>query len=136
MPAADDQPAPPPASVRNVGAVASLSDAAAADYGYATVDLCLFASTGHRRARARSAATVDEPADRASKLAGLELSVQMSLRLRAAPTGARLRPGSGSPASLPAAASRRTPATLHGLGFALVPDDELKAAQAASALAR
>ena len=129
MPAADDPRHEPATSVRNVGSVASLGESEAADADFATVDLCLFASLD-----AGERVLDPEPPSTSlrierSKLAGLELSVQMSLRLRTAPTGARLRPGSGSPASLPAAASRR-PATLHGLGFALVPDDELQAAQA------
>src|SRR4051794_29486130 len=90
MTADEDQPATPPASVRNVGALASMRDAPPDDYGYATIDLRLFAPTegGDRVLDPQEPSTslrIDP-----SKLAGLELSVQMSLRLRAAPSGARL----------------------------------------------
>ena len=57
----------------------------------------------------------------------------MSLRLRAAPSGARLEAWERIAAELAARDIETDPVTLHGLGFALVLDDELKAAQAASA---
>ncbi len=133
MTADEDQPAPPPASVRNVGALASMRDAPPDDYGYATVDLRLFATTeaGDRvlDPQERSTSLRIDP----SKLAGLELSVQMSLRLRAAPSGARLEAWERIGAELAARGIQTDAATLHGLGFALVLDDVLKAAQAASA---
>jgi hypothetical protein len=127
------QPATPPASVRNVGALASMREGPPDDHGYATVDLRLFATTeGGDRVldpQPRSTSLRIDP----SKLAGLELSVQMSLRLRAAPSGARLESWERIASELAAQGIETDPATLHGLGFALVLDDELKAAQAASA---
>jgi hypothetical protein len=128
------QPSRPPASARNVGALASMREGPPDDHGYATVDLRLFATTegGDRVLDPQTPSTslrIDP-----SKLAGLELSVQMSLRLRAAPSGARLEAWQRIAAELAASHGIDTdPATLHGLGFALVLDDELKAAQAASA---
>jgi hypothetical protein len=127
------QPGTPSASVRNVGALAAMRDAPPDDYGYATIDLRLFATTdsGDRVLDPQEPSTslrIDP-----SKLAGLELSVQMSLRLRAAPSGARLEAWERIAGELAAQGIETDPVTLHGLGFALVLDDELKAAQAASA---
>lgn len=133
MPAPDDPRPDTATSVRNVGSVASLSASAPADPDFATVDLCLFASldTGER------VLDPDPPSTslriERSKLAGLELSVQMSLRLRAAPTGARLQAWERIAGELTGRGIETDPVTLHGLGFALVLDDELRAAQAASA---
>jgi hypothetical protein len=133
MPAPDDPQPETPTSVRNVGSVASLSPSDAGDADFATVDLCLFASldTGER---------VPDPAAPStslrierSKLAGLELSVQMSLRLRTAPTGARLQAWERIAGELAGRGIETDAATLHGLGFALVLDDELRAAQAQAA---
>ena len=128
-----DPSATPPAGVRNVGALASMRDAPPDDHGYATVDLRLFATTGGGDRvldpQPRSTSLRIDP----SKLAGLELSVQMSLRLRAAPSGARLEAWERIAAELATQGIATDPVTLHGLGFALVLDDELKAAQAASA---
>jgi len=127
------QPGTPPSSVRNVGALAAMRGGPPDDYGYATVDLRLFATTedGDRVLDPQEPSTslrIDP-----SKLAGLELSVQMSLRLRAAPSGARLEAWERIGAELAARGIGTDPVALHGLGFALVLDDELKAAQAASA---
>jgi hypothetical protein len=126
----EDQPAAAAASVRNVGAVASLNAEGTGDPAFDKVDLCLFASTdtGDR-------VTDPEPPSTSlrierSKLAGLELSVQMSLRLRQAPTGARLQAWERIAGELATRGIETDPVTLHGLGFALVLDDELKAAQA------
>ena len=125
---AEDQPG----SVRNVGAVASLSDAPPDDAGYVTVELRLFATTdtGERvlDPEPRSVGIRIDP----SKLAALELSVQMSLRLRQPPTGVRLAAWERIAGELAERGVQTDPATLHGLGFALVRDDGLKAAQAAA----
>ena len=129
---ADDDPAPHEGatSVRNVGAIASLSESGAAEADFAKVDLCLFASmdTGERVLDPQPPST--SLSIERTKLAGLELSVQMSLRLRAAPTGARLQAWERIAGELAARGIETDPVTLHGLGFALVPDDELQAAQA------
>ncbi len=130
---APDEPQPDTAtSVRNVGSVASLSANGSEDPDFATVDLCLFASldTGERVLDPEPPST--SLRIERSKLAGLELSVQMSLRLRTAPTGARLQAWERIAGELAGRGIETDPATLHGLGFALVLDDELKAAQAAS----
>jgi hypothetical protein len=130
MPAPDDQSPQVATSVRNVGAIASLHPAGAHDPDFATVALCLFASTdtGERVLDPQPPST--SLRIERSKLAGLELSVQMSLRLRQAPSGARLAAWERIAGELAARGIETDPATLHGLGFALAPDDELKAAQA------
>ncbi len=125
----DDPQAQSP-SVRNVGAVASLSSDAPQDPDFATVDLRLFAttSTGDRVLDPQPAST--SLRIERSKLAGLELSVQMSLRLRAAPSGARKEAWDRIAGELAAQGIETDAVTLHALGFALVPDEELAAAQA------
>jgi hypothetical protein len=132
MAALDDQPAVEATSVRNVGAVASLSPAGTGDPDFAQVDLCLFASTdaGDRVLDPQPPSTTLRI--ERDKLAGLELSVQMSLRLRQPPTGVRLQAWERIAGELAKRGIATDPVTLHGLGFALVPDDELKAAQAAA----
>jgi len=131
-----EEPQPSAESVRNVGAVASLSPEQPDDHDFATVDLRLFATKSDgERVLDPQAASTSLRIER-SKLVGLELSVQMSLRLRAAPTGARLQAWERIVAELDGQGIETDPVTLHGLGFALVPDDELKAAQAASASAQ
>jgi hypothetical protein len=129
----DDQPITTATSVRNVGAIASLSPDEPQDGDFAKVDLCLFASTdtGDRvlDPQPPSASLRIER----SKLAGLELSVQMSLRLRQAPSGARKDAWERIAGQLAALGIETDAAKLHGLGFALVRDDELKAAQAQAA---
>jgi hypothetical protein len=130
MAAPEAQPASPDPGVRNVGALASLSPEPTGDPGFARVDLRLFASTadGERVLDPRpssSSLTIER-----SKLAGLELSVQMSLRLRQAPTGARLQAWERIAGELAGRGIEADPATLHGMGFALVLDDDLKAEQA------
>jgi hypothetical protein len=132
MPPSEDQPVEAAASVRNVGAVASLNAEGTGDSDFAKVDLCLFASTnaGDRVLDPQPPST--SLRIERSKLAGLELSVQMSLRLRQPPTGARLEAWERIAGELAARDIQTDPITLHGLGFALVLDDELQAAQAAA----
>ena len=129
-PRSEDQPAAAATSVRNVGAVASLNAEGTGDPAFDKVDLCLFASTdtGDRVLDPEPPST--SLRIERSKLAGLELSVQMSLRLRQAPTGARLQAWERIAGELATRGIETDPVTLHGLGFALVLDDELKAAQA------
>jgi hypothetical protein len=130
-----DNPAQQAATiVRNVGAVASLSPGTPAGDDFATVDLCLFASTdGGDRVLDPQPPSTSLRIER-SKLAGLELSVQMSLRLRApAPTGVRLAAWERVCGELAARGITTDPAALHALGFALVRDEELQAAQAQAA---
>jgi hypothetical protein len=130
MSAPEDQPAPPAARVRNVGALASLSPDPTGDAAFARVDLRLFASTGDGdRVLDPEPPSASLTIER-SKLAGLELSVQMSLRLRQPPTGARLHAWERIAGELAAAGIEADPVMLHGLGFALVLDDDLKAEQA------
>ncbi len=130
MTASDEPTAPAATRVRNVGAVASLNPGVPAEADFAKVDLCLFASLqdGERVLDPQPPST--SLSIERSKLAGLELSVQMSLRLRQAPTGARLQAWERIASELAGRGIQTDPVTLHGLGFALVPDDELKAAQA------
>lgn len=132
MPASEDQVTSSATTVRNVGAVASLDPSVPEDAAFAGVDLCLFASTdsGDRILDPRPPST--SLRIERSKLAGLELSVQMSLRLRRPPTGARLRAWERIAGELAARGIESDPVTLHGLGFALVLDDGLKAAQSAA----
>jgi hypothetical protein len=126
---ATDQPAAAAASVRNVGAVASLSPGHD-DPDFAQVDLRLFATTdGGERVFDPQTASTSLRIER-SKLGAIELSVQMSLRLRAAPSGARLEAWQRIAEQLAARGIETDPVRLHGLGFALVADDELQAAQA------
>ncbi len=120
----------PATSVRNVGAVASLSDAPPDAAGYATVGLRLFATTdAGERVLDPQTTSVSIRID-PSKLAAIELSVQMSLRLRQPPTGVRREAWERIAGELARRGIRTDPETLHGLGFALVPDEQLKAAQA------
>ncbi|MDX6681000.1 MAG: hypothetical protein QOG94_1039 [Solirubrobacteraceae bacterium] len=131
MPDSADQQHEPATTVRNVGAVASLAPDAGGDL--ATVDLRLFATTG-----AGERVLDPEPASTSlkierSKLAAIELSVQMSLRLRQAPSGVRRQAWERIAGELAARGIETDADALHALGFALVADDELQAAQAALA---
>ena len=124
-------------SVRNVGAVASLTTRSPDDPGCATVSTSrLFATTDTGERVLDPQPTSTTCASSPSKLAALELSVQMSLRLRQPPTGVRLAAWERIAAELAARGIETDPATLHGLGFALLCDDELKAAQAAAGRCR
>lgn len=118
-------------SIRSVGATASLHHDGAEDPDFATVDLRLFALTD-------AGEQVDDPQPAStsvrcerSKLAALELSVQMSLRLRQAPTGARLQAWQRICRELAALGIDVDAETLHRSSFRLVPDAELRGAQQA-----
>ncbi len=130
MPDTADQPLEPATSVRNVGAVASLSPDDAPGTDFAKVDLRLFATTGAgERVLDPQPASTSLMIER-SKLSAIDLSVQMSLRLRQPPTGVRLQAWERIDAELAARGLQTDPAKLPGLGFALVADEELVAAQA------
>ena len=131
MPDAADQQREPAPSVRNVGALASLADAADTQ-DFAKVNLRLFVTLeGGERVFDPQPASTSLNIER-SKLAAIDLSVQMSLRLRQAPSGARREAWDRIAAELATRGIETDADTLHGLGFALVADEELQAAQAAA----
>ncbi len=118
-----------PDAIRNVGATASLNHQGPEDPDFASVDLRLFALI-------EGGEQVDDPQPSSaslrcerSKLAAIELSVQMSLRLRQPPTGARLEAWERICAELAARGIETDPATLHRSTFRFVPDEELRTAQ-------
>jgi hypothetical protein len=118
-------------SIRSVGATASLNHDGPEDAGFAVVDIRLFATTdGGERVADPQPASTSVRIER-TKLAALELSVQMSLRLRQAPTGARLAAWQRIAAELGPRGIEVEPETLHGMRFEFAPDDELRAAQQA-----
>ncbi len=118
-----------PDAIRNVGATASLSHEGPEDPDFAVVDLRLFALVeGGEQVDDPRPASTSVRCER-SKLAALELSVQMSLRLRQAPTGARLQAWERICAELSARGIETDPETLHRSTFRLVPDDDLRTAQ-------
>jgi hypothetical protein len=120
-----------PDSIRHVGAIASLNHDGPDDPDFATVDLRLFALLdGGEQVDDPQLASTSLRCER-SKLAALELSVQMSLRLRQPPTGARLEAWQRICDELAARGVQTDPATLHGSTFRFAPDDELRAAQQA-----
>ncbi len=120
-----------PAAIRSVGAFASLNPDVPGDADMAVVDLRLFALTdaGEQVADPQPAST--SVRIERTKLAALELSVQMSLRLRTAPTGVRLEAWERICAELAERGIETDPATLHGMSFKFEPDAELRAAQQA-----
>jgi hypothetical protein len=115
------------AAIRSVGASASLNHDGPEDPDWAVVDIRLFATTddGERVADPQPAST--SVRIERTKLAALELSVQMSLRLRQDPTGARLAAWQRIAAEL----ATRGIEALHRMRFEFAPDDELRAAQQA-----
>jgi hypothetical protein len=119
------------AAIRSVGASASLNHDGPDDPDWAVVDIRLFAMTddGERVADPQPAST--SVRIERTKLAALELSVQMSLRLRQAPTGARLAAWERIAAELDARGIEAEPEALHRMRFEFAPDDELRAAQQA-----
>jgi hypothetical protein len=118
-------------AIRSVGASASLNHDGPPDPAFAVVDIRLFATTddGDRVADPQPAST--SVRIERTKLAALELSVQMSLRLRQAPTGARLEAWQRIAAELAARGIDAEPEALHRMRFEFAPDDELRAAQQA-----
>ena len=120
-----------PDAIRHVGATASLNHEGPEDPDFAIVDLRLFALVdGGEQVDDPHPASTRVRCERA-KLAALELSVQMSLRLRQPPTGARLEAWQRICDELAARGIETEPATLHSSTFRFVPDEELRAAQQA-----
>ncbi len=120
-----------PESVRSIGATASLNHEGPQDDDFAVVDLRLFALV-------EGGEQVDDPQPASlsvrcarDKLAALELSVLMSMRLSRPPTGTRLEAWQRVCELLAARGIESDPATLHALKFSLVPDGELRDAQQA-----
>lgn len=118
-----------PDAIRNVGATASLRHEGPEDPDFAVVDLRLFALIdGGEQVDDPKPASTSVRCER-TKLAALELSVQMSLRLRQPPTGVRMEAWERICAELAARGIETDPTTLHGSTFRLVPDEELRTAQ-------
>jgi len=118
-------------SVRSIGATASLNPDGTGDEDFALVDLRLFALT-------EGGEQVDDPQPASlsvrcarDKLAALELSVLMSMRLSRPPTGPRLEAWERVCDELRARGIETDPATLHALKFSLAPDGALRTAQQA-----
>jgi len=119
-------------SVRNIGATASLRRTPDDDPDFATVWIRLFARTD-------TGDQVDDPQEQSTtvriertKLSAVELSVQMSLRLRQAPTGVRREAWERICAELAQRGIEIDPDTLHVLRFEFVPDDRLRKAMTES----
>ena len=119
-------------SVRNIGATASLRRTPDDDPDFATVWIRLFARTD-------KGDQVDDPQEQSTtvriertKLSAVELSVQMSLRLRQAPTGVRREAWERICAELAQRGIEIDPDTLHVLRFEFVPDDRLRKAMTES----
>jgi hypothetical protein len=120
-----------PESVRSIGARASLNRDGSGDENLAPVDLRLYALLeGGEQVDDPQPVSLSVRCER-SKLAALELSVLMSMRLSRPPTGARLEAWQRICEVLRARGIETDPATLHALRFALTPDGELRAAQQA-----
>ncbi len=118
-------------SVRSIGATASLNHDEPGDDNFAVVDLRLFALTdGGEQVDDPQRASLSVRCER-SKLAALELSVLMSMRLSRPPTGTRLEAWQRVCEALAARGIDCDPATLHALKFSLTPDGDLRAAQQA-----
>jgi hypothetical protein len=120
-----------PESVRSIGATASLNHEVPEDETFAVVDLRLYALTD-------AGEQIDDPQPASltvrcarDKLAALELSVLMTMRLSRPPTGARLDAWQRICAALTERGIDTDPETLHALKFSLTPDPELRAAQQA-----
>jgi len=121
------------AAIRGVGASASLNHDEPQDPDFAIVDLRLFALlAGDERVLDPQPASLSVRVER-SKLAAVELSVQMAMRLSRPPTGPRLEAWERIAAELAGRGIESDPADLHGRGFRFAPDDELRAAQQAVA---
>lgn len=119
-------------SIRSIGATASLNDDGTGDDDFVLVDLRLYALTD-------GGVQVDDPQPTSlsvrcerTKLAALELSVLMSMRLSRPPTGARLEAWRRICEELRARGIETDPAAMHALKFTLTPDGDLRAAQQAA----
>ena len=118
-------------SVRSIGAAASLNPDGTGDDNFVLVDLRLFALTdAGEQVEDPEPASLSVRCER-SKLAALELSVLMSMRLSRPPTGPRLEAWERVCDELRARGIESDPVTLHALKFSLAPDGELRAAQQA-----
>jgi len=118
-------------SVRSIGATASLNHEGPADDTFAVVDLRLFALTdGGEQVDDPQPASLSVRCAR-DKLAALELSVLMTMRLTRPPTGPRLEAWQRICDILAERGIETDPAALHALKFSLTPDGELRAAQQA-----
>jgi len=117
------------ADVRNIGATAALrpaSDGEPEDPDFVTVAVRLFV-------RADDGTQVDDPQEQSlsvrlerSKLAAVELSVQMSLRLKQAPSGIRREAWERICEQLAEHGIEADPETLHVLRFEFAPNDKLR----------
>ena len=120
-----------PESVRSIGAGASLNRDGTGDADFVLVDLRLYALLdGGDQIDDPQPVSLSVRCER-SKLAALELSVLVSMRLSRPPTGVRLEAWERVCEVLRARGIKTQPATLHALRFALTPDRELRAAQQA-----
>jgi len=120
-----------PESVRSIGAGALLNPDGTGDENFVLVDLRLYALLeGGEQVDDPQGVSLSVRCER-SKLAALELSVLMSMRLSRPPTGVRLEAWERICDVLRARGIETEPATLHALKFALTPDGELRAAQQA-----
>ncbi len=118
-----------PESVRSIGATASLNQEGPADDVFALVDLRLYAILdGGEQVDDPQPASLSVRCAR-DKLAALELSVLMTMRLTRPPTGTRLEAWQRICEVLAARGIETDPDTLHALKFALTPDPELRAEQ-------
>jgi hypothetical protein len=117
------------APIRGVGATATLNHDGLEDADFAIVDLRLFATIdGGERVDDPQPVSASVRVER-TKLAAVELSIQMSLRLRQAPTGPRLEAWQRIAAELAERGIDAEPEELHKMSFQFVPDDELRTAQ-------
>lgn len=117
------------APIRGVGAAASLNHDGPENADHAVVDLRLFATIdGDERVLDPQPASISVRVEH-SKLAAVELSVQMSMRFGRPPTGPRLEAWRRIAAALAERGVDADPEALHQMNFKLVPDDELRAAQ-------
>ncbi len=117
------------APIRGVGAAASLNHDGPEDPDYAIVDLRLFATIeGDERVLDPQPASISVRVEH-SKLAAVELSVQMSMRFARPPTGPRLEAWQRIATLLAERGIEAEPEALHHMNFKFVADDELRAAQ-------
>ena len=116
------------AGVRNIGATAALRHGSdeSDDPDFAVVGIRLFARTD-------DGVQVDDPHDESvsvrlerSKLAAVELSVQMSLRLKQMPTGVRRDAWDRICGELAQHGIESSPEDLHVLRFEFAPSDRLR----------